>query len=317
MVRWTWLILIPGFAAVLACGGSTPKPSTHTTGDKKDSQTESEEPETSEDLDSFAKNTTPTPAGSRGAPTGRSTESSVTVKYEKTVEANWKRAEEEFKDENYVVAQKYYTYIKTKYPYLSYAVQSELRIGDCLFNRERYLEAIDAFQNFTRLHPTHKDVAYAMYKIGAAHFEQIPGDWFLVPPSFEKDQAPEREAERSLRAFVERFPNDPNTKDGQRLLGEVRKRMVAHERYVASFYKRLDKVRGWANRLEVIRTNYQDVGVDDALLAELVDAYALLKDQEKAQGVLREMETKFPSSPLLPAVRTKVSAIPKAEPKPS
>jgi outer membrane protein assembly factor BamD len=308
--------LAPAVAAfALACGGSTPKPSTNSSGDKKDAQ-ESEEPETSEDLDSFAKNTTPTPAGGRGASGGRSTESSVTVKYEKTVEANWKRAEEEFKDENYVVAQKYYTYIKTKYPYLSYAVQSELRIGDCLFNRERYLEAIDAFQNFTRLHPTHKDVAYAMFKIGAAHFEQIPGDWFLVPPSIEKDQAPVREAERALRGFVERFPNDANTKEGQRLLSEVRKRMVAHERYVASFYRRLDKYRGWANRLEVIRANFQDVGVDDALLAELVDAYALLNDNEKAQGVLHEMETKFPNSPLLAAVRSKVSAIPK-QPKPS
>jgi outer membrane protein assembly factor BamD len=261
-----------------------------------------EEADSSEDLDTFGK-----PAGknARGQ-----TESTVTVRYEKTVEENWKRAEQEYADENYAVAQKFYAYIKSKFPYSAFAVKAELKLGDCFFARQRYLEAIDAYQNFIRLHPTHKDVGYATYRTGAAHFEQIPSDWFLVPPSFEKDQAPVREAERALRAYVDRFPSDANWKDGDKLLKDVRRRMVQHERYVADFYRRLEKMRAYVGRLEVIRSQYADVALDDALLAEIVAAYAGLADAPKASAVLKDFETRFPSSPLLDKARSSVSAIP-------
>jgi hypothetical protein len=51
---------------------------------------------------------------------------------------------------------------------------------------------------------------------------------------------------------------------------------VAHERAVANFYKRIDKPRAWAGRLEIIRAEYGDVGADE--LEWMRDADCVLVD---------------------------------------
>lgn len=229
--------------------------------------------------------------GGRGAG-----EASVSVRYAKTAKGNWVRGEREFADENWAAAQKYYSYIRSKFPYSSYAAKAELRLADTLFERGRYIEAIDAYQNFARLHPGHPQVAYAMFKTARCHYEQIPGDWFMVPPSEEKDQASVRDAAEAFRAYVERYPNDENIEKGRELYADVKRRLVAHERYVADFYRRADKPKAYLGRLEVIKAKFADVAVDDALLLELVEAYAAVGRVDDARTTTAELKSKFPQS---------------------
>lgn len=232
-----------------------------------------------------------------------------TVRYERTAEANWIKGEEAFAAEEYLAAQRYFGYIRTKFPYSRYAVRSELRVADCQFGRGRFIEAIDSFQNFVRLHPTHEKVPYALYKVGLGYFEQIPSDWFMLPPSEEKDQAAVRDAARALGDYVSRFPDDENIPHAKEVLSEVRGRLMAHERYVADFYKNLEKDRAYVGRLEVIRTRFADVGLDDELLVEIIEVYARLGERAKANDALSELEKKFPSSDELGYAKSLVSGI--------
>ena len=238
-------------------------------------------------------------------------EASVSVRYAQTAKGNWGRGEIEYADENFLAAQKYYSYIRSKFPYSAYAIRAELRIGDCLFGRGRFVEAIDAFQNFVRLHPTHNKVAYAMYRIGAAYHEQIPGDWFLIPPSHEKDQAAVRDAEKALRAYVERHPNDESFVEGKKLLDDVHQRLVDHERYAADFYKNIDKTKAYVGRLEVIRSKYSDVALTADLLLEIVEAYTELDDYAGAKDVVDQLRRKFPKSSQAQEAESLLSKIPK------
>lgn len=224
------------------------------------------------------------------------TEGSASVTYARTAAENWKRGEAAFADEDYQAAQKFYAYIRSKFPYSGLAVRAELRIADCLFARERYLEAIDAYSNFQRLHPTHKDVGYAAYRVGASYSAQIPGDWFFLPASYEKDQAAIRDAARALRAYVDKFPSDPRHADGVKLLNDVKRRLVRHERMVADFYRRIERPKAYAARLEVIHREYGDIAIDADLLVEMIEVYAELGEKQKAQARLQELETKFPSA---------------------
>jgi outer membrane protein assembly factor BamD len=223
-------------------------------------------------------------------------EASVNVTYAKTAQGNWDRAEAEFQEENYLAAQKYYTYIRAKFPYSAHALQADLRIADCLHGRGRFLEAIDAYQNFIRLHPTHGKVAYAMFKIGAAYFEQIPTDWFFLPPSHEKDQSAVRDAERALKAYVERYPSDGSIDEGKRLLKDVRLRLAAHERYAADFYANEEKPLSRVGRLEILRKDFADVSLDAALLLEIIEVRLELQDLDAAKELLAELSTKFPGT---------------------
>ena len=223
-------------------------------------------------------------------------EASVTVTYAKTAQGNWDRAEAEFQDGNFLAAQKYYTYIRAKFPYSAHALQADLRIADCLNGRARFLEAIDAYQNFIRLHPTHERVAYAMFKVGSAYFEQIPTDWFFLPPSHEKDQSAVRDAERALKAYVERYPSDASFEEGKALLMDVRRRLAAHERYAADFYANEEKPLSRIGRLEVLRKDFADVSLDAALLLEMIEVRLELREVDAANQLLAELSSKFPGT---------------------
>lgn len=278
------------FAALLwlaACASNEAAKGQTAAEDEPVAESEDASDEVAEDFDDSNE-----PSKSRG-------ETSVSVTYAKSAAENWRRGEAEFADENYLAAQKFYSYIRSKFPYSSYAVRAELRIADCLFERERYLEAIDAYSNFQRLHPTSKQLGYAAYQIGVSYYEQIPTDWFMLPPSHEKDQASVRDAARALTNYVERYPKDANIKKGEELLRDVRLRLVAHERAVADFYKVIDKPKAYVGRLEVIRQKYADVALTDTLLLELIEGYVEIEDRAKAQATYQEMAAKFPGSKLL------------------
>lgn len=239
-------------------------------------------------------------------------ESAPTVTFEGTAELNWQKGEEAFRDDDHLVAQRFYDYLRTKFPYSQFSSLAELRLGDCLFARERYVEAIDAYQNFARMHPTHAKVPFALYKTGLAYFEQIPGDWFLMPPSEEKDQAAVRDAERALKEYVERFPEHENIADGRRSLMEVRKKLLAHERYAADFYRGQGKDKAYIGRLEVIHRELGDVGIDAALLLEMTEVFVRLGRMDDARARVVELETKFPASSQLARARALVGAMPSA-----
>jgi outer membrane protein assembly factor BamD len=136
-----------------------------------------------------------------------------------------------------------------------------------------------------------------------SYFQQIPTDWFILPPSEEKEQTAVRDAERALKDYCERFPKDANFAEGKKTLLEVRKKLLAHERYVANFYRGIGKDRAYVGRLQVIRKNFQDVGLDDELLLEIATVYARLGQMDDARDAVKEMEQKFPGSPRLPHAR--------------
>lgn len=243
-----------------------------------------------------------------GAQSGQRPEVAPSVSYAGSAEENWKLGEDAFKDEDYLVAQRFYSYIRNKYPYSQFAASAALRIGDCQYERERYIEAIDSYQNFARLYPTHEKVPYATLRIGLSYYKQIPGDWFILPPSEEKEQSAVRDAERALREYVGRYPKDEGIAEGRKTLLEVRKKLLAHERYVAGFYKRIDKDRAYAGRLETIRRDFPDVGLDDELLFELTRTWSKVGEVDRARSALKQLESTFPGSPHVVEARQLVAA---------
>lgn len=213
-----------------------------------------------------------------------------------TAAQNYAMAERALGAKRYLLAQRFYYFIRRKFPYSRYAILSDLRIADCLFERERWIESIDAYQTFIRLHPTHEKVPNAMFRAGKANYELVPTDWFFLPPSHEKDQKSVRATAKALSAYVERFPQHENIEEGSKLLAKVRSRLLAHERYAADFYKRLGKLKGYLGRLERMKNGFGGYGRDAALLLEIVGVYIELGEGDKARAVVQELEKDFPET---------------------
>ena len=77
--------------------------------------------------------------------------------------------------------QKYFQFVKQKYPFSKYAVLAELALADTQFARGNYTEAIDSYKSFARLHPTHEKVedGYVAFRICESYYKDMPDDMWL------------------------------------------------------------------------------------------------------------------------------------------
>ena len=135
-----------------------------------------------------------------------SDEAGKAVTYSLTAKQNYEKGLDELKDENYSEAQKYFQFVRSKFPFSKYAALAELAIADTNFAKASYTEAIDAYKQFIRLHPTHEKTVdgYAAFKIGECYFKDMPDDIWLLPPSYEKDQSAVSDALREIDDFVKK-----------------------------------------------------------------------------------------------------------------
>lgn len=220
------------------------------------------------------------------------------VEYSVSAQKNYDKGLKELERKDWVAASKYFGFIKSRFPYSKYAVLAELRLADAEFGAEQYTEAIDSYRLFIKFHPTHEMVAngYASFKIGEAYYKQLPGDFWMFPPSFEKDQSATEDAANELKSFLDKYPESPYRDKAKEIVVKVGKRLADHEWYVARYYWDRGKPMGTVLRLRRLLERYRGVGYDEEALWLLGRAYVTVAMPDRARGVWTELVTKFPQS---------------------
>jgi outer membrane protein assembly factor BamD len=191
--------------------------------------------------------------------------------YSLTAKQNYDKGMAELKDESYPEASRYFSFVRQKFPFSKYAVLAELALADAQYARTNYQEAIDAYKNFLRLHPTHEKVedGYVAFKTCECYVREMPDDFFLVPPAYEKDQTAVRDALRELNDFIDKYPDSKYLVDARKERREVLRRLIEHEVYVARFYLDRDAPGAAVLRLEAALRLYPDSGREPELLLAL------------------------------------------------
>jgi outer membrane protein assembly factor BamD len=222
------------------------------------------------------------------------------VKLLPTAEENYKAGLELLKDESWPEAQKFFEYVRTKYPFTKYAALSDLRIADAKFGQDLYAEAADAYAQFVQLHPTHEDVDYAEFRIGEAYFKDAPREFALFPPAHEKDQRQVKKAAEALRKFVEANPKSKYAAQGRKLLAEADGRLAAHEWYVAEYYFKHRRWAGAAGRYETLVEKFPGSKYEVEALLKLARSYTSLEEKHRARTALQKLIVKHPKDPRRP-----------------
>lgn len=257
-----------------------------------------------------------------GAGAGCGGAQSANVDYSVSAQRNYEKGLAELEHKDWIAASKYFQFIKTRFPYSKYAVLAELRLADAEYGAEEYLEAIDSYRLFIKFHPTHEMVVngYANYRIGDAFFKQLPSDFWLVPPSYEKDQSPTEDAEEELHKFLDKFPSSPFRKDAQEVLKKVGRKLAEHEWYVAKYYWSKDKPMGTVLRLRRLLDRYRGVGFDVEALWLLGRAYEKVQMHDRARATWQELIEKHPQSGRAGEAKSAIASLPAAgaaPPKPA
>jgi outer membrane protein assembly factor BamD len=217
--------------------------------------------------------------------------------YASQAEANLRLGNEALADKDYLRAEQYFEFVKTKFPYLEASKEAELRLADTSFDQDRFPEAREKYQAFVKLHPTHPKVDYAAYQAALTHVKEMPSDFFILPPSEEKDQTDVQSTLRAMSDFLRQYPKSEYAKDAKVHADDAKRRMAEHELYVAAFYRKRERWRAVAQRLEGLLTRYPGTKYEEEALFSLHEAYVKLKDTERAQQTLRKVIERLPNTP--------------------
>lgn len=223
-------------------------------------------------------------------------ESTKVVSYSSSAKENYDRGLSELHGENWVDAIKYFTYTRSKFGFSKWATLAELGIADANFGHEKYQDAVDGYRAFIKNHPQHEMVqnGYAAFRIGECFYKEIPTEWFLVPPAYEKDQGPVKDALRELGAFAEEYGDSPYAQKARKMIADCTRRLADHELYVANFYLERNNPKATINRLEGMVRDYPGSNREPEVLMLLGRTYLKLEKPSEAKQTFERLKVAHP-----------------------
>jgi outer membrane protein assembly factor BamD len=177
----------------------------------------------------------------------------------------WETANEAYDDEAYDLAIERYKKLLDQYPFDNNAEEAELRIGYAYFLAGRYDEAVAAFEDFERMHPTSKHLASVEYHRGLAHLAP-----YRTP---DRDRTYAVQALSSFRNVTDRFPASPWANRAELRIRECREILARHEQIVADFYLSRKSLRAAEARLRNLLEEYPDMDATADSLTQFAQAY--------------------------------------------
>ncbi len=222
-------------------------------------------------------------------------DSSGTVKFAPDAETNYNLGLRSVEDRRYLDAMQFFEHVRYRHPYSSVAALADLAIADTFFVQDKFMEAVEGYRNFVKLRPNHPKVDYAEYRIALSHYEDIPMDFFLFPPSHEKDQSAVRGAAANFEAFLRKYPDSQYVPEAKEKLQETRERLADHEMSVAAFYLHHNRYKSAAARYERMASEFPDSKRIGEALLRLADVQLKLEEPQKARATLEKLIRDFPT----------------------
>src|SRR4030042_87326 len=140
--------------------------------------------------------------------------------------------------------------IKDRYPFSQYSLLAALKLADIHYHRKEYEEAISAYQEFEKLHPTNEALPYVTYQIGMSYFRQMLG--------VDRDQAATKNALNEFTPLLNTYPDSPYVIEAKEKIRQCRERLAEHELYVGRFYLRTEQYKAALNRLRRLVSDYPE-----------------------------------------------------------
>jgi outer membrane protein assembly factor BamD len=201
----------------------------------------------------------------------------------------WAEGNESYEDEAYDYAIQKYKALLDQYPFDPHAEEAELKIAQAYYAAERYPEAIAAFGNFERMHPTSTFLPSTEYHRGLAYLAQYT--------TADRDQQAVTNALTTFRNIVDRFPGTPWAERSQLRVRECREALARHEAQVARYYLGKESMRAAESRLRGLLAEYPETDAAAETLLVFGEAYEDQEDSEAAKLAYATIVRHYPDGP--------------------
>lgn len=202
----------------------------------------------------------------------------------------WSTANEAYDNDAYEIAIENYKALLDQHPFDPNAEEAELRIAQSYYNAGRYPEAIAAFGDFERMHPTSPSLPEVEYQLGMAYLAQTS--------TTDRDQQPTVSAQAYFKNVIDRFPESPWADRARLRLRECREALASHEADVAQYYLRHKNLRAGEARLGYLLAEYPETDATAEALYQFARWYAARDEDEGATLALATIVRYHPSHPL-------------------
>lgn len=194
-----------------------------------------------------------------------------------------------FNKGDYSEALKKFEQLKTSFPDSQpFTTLAELKIGDCHFQMKEYVEAISAYEEFKKIHPTHDDIPYVQFQIAMSYFNQML--------SLDRDQTFTKKALSNFEYLINNYPPNIFTEKAKSKIEICRKRLIDHEIYIGNFYYKQGKFEAALQRFEGILKMFPQRSDEDRILFFMGKSYIGLKRLDKAREVFMRILNEYPRS---------------------
>ena len=218
---------------------------------------------------------------------------STTQSANKSSDVLFKEGEQLFQKGSYEDAIAQWKKVKESYQSPELTTQAELNIADAYFLNGDYIEAAAAYEDFRKLHPSHPQSGFALFRQGMSYFKQIH--------STDTDQTPVKNALTIFESYPKLYPAGEQLKEVQEKIRECRDKQLQYELYVGRFYLKTKALKSAIGRFEEALKTYPDLARRDEILYYLGKAY--LEDGQKSKGreTFGQLSRDFPGSAYIPA----------------
>lgn len=210
-------------------------------------------------------------------------------KIEGDPEILYKQGLTRFNKRDYPDALKKFEELKSSFPDSPpFTILAELKVGDCHFLQKAYVEAIAAYEEFKKTHPSHEEIPYVQFQIGMSYFNQML--------SLDRDQTATKKALSSFEYLVANYLPSLFTEKAKEKIRVCKKRLADNEFYVGKFYYKAGRFQPAAIRFEEILEKFPKDADEDKTLYYLGKSYFRLEQWDKAENAFRKLVTEYPKS---------------------
>jgi outer membrane protein assembly factor BamD len=218
-----------------------------------------------------------------------------------TVEKLYTEARSELNSGNYTRAEKLYETLEARFPYGTYAQQSEMDLAYAYYRDNEPELSIAACDRFIKLHPAHPNLDYIFYLKGLVYFNSDQGllaTWGRQDMS-ERDPKSANDAFNAFRELATRYPNSKYTPDARIKMAQLIDALGGHEMHVARYYMKRGAYVAAVNRAQVVVTQYANTRYVEEALAIMVSGYDKLGMTALRDDSRRVLALNYPNSPYL------------------